>query len=244
MAFSSNNFQQPWMDGGNQATIPGLVGNQGAMGGDGGGFPSPSQGGGSSGDRVATSIMPITCRQFQKVDKLSGDMFKIGGRTVYQVSLFVQLNGWQLQPGGRDVQLSVSDGTATVNVTIFGNFQDELKEWANTAPSARKNFLRLYGHIRTWNNATCLLAFHANFEDNQTAVAQMLHHANSCVHAVLYAKHGPLDELQLDAQQQQQTAAPHQSTQPTNQPAWGGQPVAQGGQMNMYATMQHQTARY
>ncbi|KAJ9435038.1 hypothetical protein DIPPA_20527, partial [Diplonema papillatum] len=100
----------------------------------------------------ATPLTPITCFQAHTAEHITGDAYRIGGKKTNMVSLVVQLCGWQLSPTQREVMMSVTDGTGSITVQLFGNaFTEELEEWAQTPTELRCNFLRLYGHLRTWN---------------------------------------------------------------------------------------------
>eukprot|EP01060_Flectonema_neradi_P003839 TRINITY_DN124_c2_g1_i1.p1 TRINITY_DN124_c2_g1~~TRINITY_DN124_c2_g1_i1.p1 ORF type:complete len:293 (+),score=43.38 TRINITY_DN124_c2_g1_i1:111-989(+) len=184
-----------------------------AGGGDSGGGYTQSPGAGA-GAKQPSSLIPLTCHQVLNAEKLSGEVFKSEGRTLNQVSVCGILNGWQSTSNGREVIVSLCDTTSTINVTFFGNdVMEKLQEESNRLNSKRQ-YVRIHGHIRPWDQKTTVLGFQISFVSGPM---HMMHHLLMCVTTFLYKDQGCLEkEVDPNATQQQGAPGSHQ------QPSTGG----------------------
>eukprot|EP01059_Diplonema_ambulator_P007480 TRINITY_DN16944_c0_g1_i2.p1 TRINITY_DN16944_c0_g1~~TRINITY_DN16944_c0_g1_i2.p1 ORF type:complete len:219 (+),score=56.19 TRINITY_DN16944_c0_g1_i2:40-657(+) len=132
---------------------------------------------GEEGKRQNTSLTPVTCRQILRAEKGSGEVFRVEGKVLQQVTLVAKLEDWKLAEDGREILMTVTDGTGTLQITMFGTeFLSQLEEWRQTRYEMKdqKSYVRIYGHVRTWKKGISIIAFKANFCEE--FFAELLHH--------------------------------------------------------------------
>eukprot|EP01064_Diplonema_japonicum_P000058 TRINITY_DN1002_c0_g2_i1.p1 TRINITY_DN1002_c0_g2~~TRINITY_DN1002_c0_g2_i1.p1 ORF type:complete len:215 (+),score=42.14 TRINITY_DN1002_c0_g2_i1:70-714(+) len=183
--------------------------------------PSPSAPGatpgtpGDEGKKQNTSLTPVTCRMILRAEKGGGEVFKIDGKILHQVALVAKLIDWNLSENGREVLLTVSDGTGSLQITVFGtDFLPELERWkTNRYDMANQlSYMRIFGHVRSWNKGIAVVAFKIAFCEH--ILPEIIHHQNMVVHSYLCHKNGSLEKLESEMTSNRPPVKQQYGTQP------------------------------
>eukprot|EP01063_Lacrimia_lanifica_P030837 TRINITY_DN497_c0_g2_i1.p1 TRINITY_DN497_c0_g2~~TRINITY_DN497_c0_g2_i1.p1 ORF type:complete len:305 (+),score=103.13 TRINITY_DN497_c0_g2_i1:53-916(+) len=189
----------------------------------------------------SSAILPVTCKMVSGAEKMSDETFRIQGKLVGMLSLLVTVRGWK--QAGKEIHLSVSDGTATIHITFFGDsVSDQLRAWTERDGKddvERPMMARIFGHMRTFKNQPCLLGVQFKWVGNADTCphVQQMHHFLHVVHSSMYMKHGALKPLEGEI-----GSRPREQTQPAAMPGMQQQ-NGQGMQQQHGQGMQQQNGQ-